>query len=500
MGLTFTDMLLLGSATTDAIDDVTFRIIQRNMLHWGAIARAIQVVVKGVAPLVLPDALAELIVSLKAFGGCTQSDTPTPADPVDIVCNNGTLKARYSNGLPLTYQPLEYVSYMGTTISTDISGFDDDTSEIYIEWKTDSISVPSDYQGVFTVWSANTYNSWRMLTYLKQTDKYYCYGNSRNPVTVSNVEIDTWHTIECKSGKFKIDDNTYNTTVTTSLTPSNITLKIGSASSLNNYYKYVKVKRQGEWIANFVPAKRLSDDKVGLYDVVNDTFKTSTAFTAGPAASIPVEVYADGTQETIAIIDSDNTTVSTATAEMLLGVDTYADQQEVISGSITRKVGVKVLDGTENWILSGGTGVWANFQSITGVAFGTTSAICSHSAYAGADVSVANMNQNEFSLFTNGNIAFKNANTTSTSDWTTFLTQQFAARTPVIVVYPLATATTESVTAQPMSTAEGDNTAEITQASMSGLELEVTYQAGVQLTVEEVEDAQLSPDVEVTIE
>ena len=51
-----------------------------------------------------------------------------------------------------------------------------------------------------------------------------------------------------------------------------------------------------------------------------------------------------------------------------------------------------------------------------------------------------------------------------------------------------------------MQTATGDNTAEITQAGMSGLELEVTYMAGVTLTVEEVEDAQLSPDVEVTIQ
>ena len=450
-------------------------LLRDKLKFWIMLSNYVDMIVgPAVSPLSLPDAYADSLSYVKAFGGCEQSDTPTPSDPVDIVCNNGALKARYSNGLPLTYQPLEYVSYNGAALSSGIDGFDDATSEIYLEWKTDSTSVSSDYQGVFVVWSANTYNSWRMLTYLKQTDKYYCYGNSRSPATVSNIEIDTWHTIECKSGNFKIDDNTYNTTVTSSLTPSDIALKIGSSANLNSYYKYIKIKRQGEWIANFVPAKRLSDDKVGLYDVINDVFKTSTAFTAGPAASIPVEVYADGTQETIAIIDSDNTTVSTATCEYLLSVGTSTDEQEVISGAVTRKVGVKVLDGTENWILSG-VGVLVNFQSIIGGAFDNTAMICSHSTYAGGGVSVANMNQNEFSSYTNGNIAFKNANTTSTSDWTTFLTQQFEAGTPVIVVYPLATATTESVTAQPMSTAEGDNTAEITQASMSGLELEVKY-------------------------
>lgn len=592
---------------------------------------SVDVTVKGVPPLVLPDALAEPIVSLKAFGGCTQSDTPTPSDPVDIVCNNGTLKARYSNGLPLTYQPLEYVSYIGAALSLGIDGFDDDTSEIYLEWKTDSPSVESDYQGIFTVWSANTYNSWRMLTYLKQTDKYYVYGNSRNPSTASNVAIDTWHTISCKSGEFKIDNNTYNPTVTSSLTRSDVTLKIGGTASLNSYYKYIKVKRQGEWIANFVPAKRLSDDKVGLYDTITDTFKTSTSFTAGSTASIPVEVYADGTVETINInsgnyyqpttatatdyfvpqadgtilcqgtptsyqglvlvdssedvsvllnnvvtftklgnstntklnlyIKSGNTNLAqfdisttktidfptdyptadninlsvarqnnnvelsgyvkpmitigsavpteyvqyfdggTATCEDLLSVGTYTDEQEVISGAITRNVGVKVLDGTGNWQqqISGGTYRYYLLLSDGVQTAGRNEVLCSHFVYA----SSGNPQFSTF-LFGQSNASYlyiiPDQTITTAADFKQWLSGQYENGTPVIVVYPLETPTTGSVTGQPMSTVEGDNTAEITQASMSGLELEVTYQAGVALTVEEVEDAQLSPDVEVTIE
>ena len=91
-------------------------------------------------------------------------------------------------------------------------------------------------------------------------------------------------------------------------------------------------------------------------------------------------------------------------------------------------------------------------------------------------------------------------NGTSSSAYNTWLKAQQAAGTPVIVVYPLATSTSETVTAQPMSTVEGDNTASITQASMSGLEIQVTYMATVELTIEEVEAAQLSPDVEVRIQ
>ena len=80
-----------------------------------------------------------------------------------------------------------------------------------------------------------------------------------------------------------------------------------------------------------------------------------------------------------------------------------------------------------------------------------------------------------------------------------WLSDQFNAGNPVIVVYPLATATTETVTAQPLTIQAGTNIVEITQASIDGLELEAKYKAGVEVTVEEIEDAQLSNDVTVTV-
>ena len=55
-------------------------------------------------------------------------------------------------------------------------------------------------------------------------------------------------------------------------------------------------------------------------------------------------MYADGTVETI-----EDTIGNTATTEMLLKIGDYQDEQEILSGAVTRKVGIKVLDGTENW-------------------------------------------------------------------------------------------------------------------------------------------------------
>ena len=455
-------------------------LLKNKLSFWVALNSYVEAIVSGVPPLSLPKAKAKPIKNLIAFGGCTQSGTPTPAVPVDIVCNNGTVKARYSNGLPLTYQPLEYVGFQGSSYSLGVAGFDDATSEIYIEWKTDTSSTSSNYQSVFVVWSANTYNSWRMLTYYTDTDKFYVYANSRNPSTALNVAVDAWHELQVKSGVFKIDSDTYNPTVTTSLTPSDITFKIGG-SQLNCYYKYIKLKRQGEWINIFLPAKRLSDNKIGLYDIVNNVFKTSTSFSAGPNASIPVEVYVEGTQETIVIKDDQSATVSSAVAEMLLKVDDYQDVQSIIDGVVTRNIGVKVLDGTEDWV--------SNTSDI--YTFGLNGALkppvspqrfaipCTH--FVGTDAANASMPDNSIKQGTfvafpdDGGIGVKMTSAGSVAGFKQWLADQYAAGTPVIIAYVLKNSTTEHVAGQTMATAEGDNTAEISQASMSGLELSVKY-------------------------
>ncbi|MBQ3990201.1 MAG: hypothetical protein II630_05110, partial [Bacteroidales bacterium] len=57
-----------------------------------------------------------------------------------------------------------------------------------------------------------------------------------------------------------------------------------------------------------------------------------------------------------------------------------------------------------------------------------------------------------------------------------YLADQYAAGTPVIVIYPLDEPTTESVAGQTLQVTDGDNVLEITQASLSGLQLEAEYE------------------------
>ena len=85
------------------------------------------------------------------------------------------------------------------------------------------------------------------------------------------------------------------------------------------------------------------------------------------------------------------------------------------------------------------------------------------------------MTNNQFLLAGTARICIKDDRFQTNTDFAQFLADQYASGTPVIVLYPLATPTTESVTGQTLQVTDGDNVLEITQASLSNLELEAKY-------------------------
>lgn len=184
-------------------------------------------------------------------------------------------------------------------------------------------------------------------------------------------------------------------------------------------------------------------------------------------------IYTYGTVETV-----QDSLSNTATAEMLLKVGNYKDTQEVLGGHVTRNVGIKVLDGTESWQLATNTNLVQFYTSSTqGVIANNVSIYSTITSYG---CTVATRTEYDFGCYSgnSGNLCFQmkgSATLTTLPAWTAFLTDQYNAGTPVIVVYPLATATTETVTGQHLTTQEGTNTISITQASISSLDLEAKY-------------------------
>ena len=218
--------------------------------------------------------------------------------------------------------------------------------------------------------------------------------------------------------------------------------------------------------------------------------KSSTAQSYQPYG----EVYADGITETIT--DSAN---NTATAEMLLSIGNLTDTQEILSGAVTRKVGVIVLNGTEEW----GYNTLGAFycDDFTDILL-PNECICSHFVGVSSTLNIASMPNNSIKT---GSISItrlyvKTSDYVDVQAFKTWLAQQYANGTPVIIVYPLATETTETVTGQTLTTIAGTNVIEITDASINNLPLEVSYKGGVTVTVEEIEEVNLDNSVTVTIE
>ena len=167
-----------------------------------------------------------------------------------------------------------------------------------------------------------------------------------------------------------------------------------------------------------------------------------------------------------------------ATAENLYSVGDTKDTQDIISGLLTHNTRVVVFDGTESgWSADFNTasGTIARFyMNGFGVgASGRTRVLCTHFNYSNGN------NDGAVFIAASGHLFFERltADGFNTKDaWLDWLKAQYAAGTPVICVVPLAEPTTESVTPQPLTTAEGTNIVSVT-AEVSPVELEVKYYA-----------------------
>lgn len=558
-------------------------------------------VVSGNDVINITKAKANSLNYLKRFGKCEQNGTPTPDSPVDIMCNNGTLKTRKSSGLPYEYQKVEYIESSGTQyIDTGITG-------------TQNTKVDIDFQSTATTYgsflpfgarsgaSNNCFAIWASSATIGSNLRIGF--DSTNGYTGGPTTTDKYHIIHSKDGTYVNNELVWTTaTFSTFTTPQNL-LVFGyytndttrSLSAIRLYH--LKLWENNIMVRDFIPCYRKSDNEVGLYDLVTKTFFTNAGtdtFIVGSDVADPYIVVVDGTPEVLTVqgknlfglkqwldslnitytqqgekftitsngslytnpwvfsdtdvkvkfscksftnetttkvritfLDTDDNIVSsryandiltlnvtaskcrfdwsrggtfsieeaqielgstatayepyvepqTASVQDLLAVGNYKDEQDIISGTVTRKCGVLVMDGTENW------------------SFTTTPGGTKSRAYVRVDDAVKSSNDllsNQLSAWndTSSNYpepwrCFLNttpvliigmpSTITTKEEWKDFLAEQYANGNPVIVLYPLATETTESVTAQPVNIQKGANTIQVTQASINDLELEIKY-------------------------
>ena len=128
--------------------------------------------------------------------------------------------------------------------------------------------------------------------------------------------------------------------------------------------------------------------------------------------------------------------------EMVLrAVGDYADSYDAATGKITRRVGVKVLDGTEGWASYQSGACWAAGSLLKDKVSGNYISFSTHYGWTSSDIS--NMQNNRFLLHGTERLCIKDDRFETATGFRRFLADQYAAGNPVIVVYPLATPVTE---------------------------------------------------------
>ena len=390
------------------------------------------IILSGNTALTLVNAKANGLNYVKLFGACEQNGTPSPDTPVDIVSNNGALKAScqlLTNGNCANNTDNWVLGFASYNNTDDYITFINNTSDhTYVRCNTNNSRVAN-----------HTYAY--LIT--GKTETGAINWGSRNASAAGAVVRTTEQTLGF------ID--TF---------PENgsgepwITLLAGDTFVLN--------KKSGFRMFDLTA--------LGLDAVITTPRQAIDYF--GTIYRNPKEIYTDGTIETVT-----DSLSNTATAEMLSKVGDYQDVQEVLSGNVTRNVMVKVLDGSETVVKN------SSSTAPLGYYFGVintnvphivdSNGYCSH--FANTRNSSGALSDSTFAFGSSRRIWFATSKFTEASDFQQYLADQYANGTPVIVVYPLAEPTTETVTGQALTTQAGTNIVEITQASIDNLALEVSY-------------------------
>lgn len=285
--------------------------------------------VTGAAPLTLANALAKGIRRLVQTGKVTTSGGKT-------YCNNGKLVAVHRSGLPSGYTLLDSVGGSGS--QWVITGtYLASTDVVECEFRN---STTTGYGAVYGIFRAGDSSA----LYGNQT--YYGYDVSNNKVD-TRIPVDTdWHASrhDFANGTLTIDD----TTVTyTPFEFENSTKNAVLSRYYNNSYGYgwkgyvrkFKVTRGNEVICDLLPCKN-DQDVAGFYDLAAEKFYAPTggALLEGNVVD-DYELAVVGTPEVLTVGEQ------TATVANLFSTGTVHDEQDIISGAVTRRTAVSVVGG-----------------------------------------------------------------------------------------------------------------------------------------------------------
>ena len=407
--------------------------------------------VTGTSPLSLTNAVAQAIYSLTQTGKCTQASTPTPSDPVDIYCNNGALKM-VDDELPAAYKRVLGFQCDNNAMwkITDFKLRGSDTVRISFSI-TAACNVFGCYQG------ADATDNYDLYASVSSGSKYFRYGSGTYLSYFSNDNLNRrFDVVYTPNGSTGMPQDSTWSPLTFECAND---LLIGSTTTTGTSAK-LKGKLFGDFIVDgrlhLIPCERVSDSVLGYYDIVGDAFyEPSTGFDGAVSLGYDGSHYSlqtVGTAEVLTISADGAETQTVTDIPDLFAADDYADTQDIISGTLTRKVVVKILDGTESWsfrVVSGFNQAWIRLPDSKS-ALSRAVVVCSH-----FESPPEQLHNNMMTL--GAGYLWAYADNAVDGTWQAWLATQKAAGTPVIIIYPLQTETTEQTEPHDLYTAEGDN-------------------------------------------
>lgn len=192
---------------------------------------------------------------------------------------------------PFGYQQLEYIEGNGSAYLNTNYKFNPEIDACKVEFKGNDVAN----NGMIFADSGGKY----FWFYYYGTGGIRVYaGNGTGQQCIPGITSDlNKHIMEYKNKHYYIDGvdkGSLSNTYTEDTSTINLFSYGGGSYGFKGRIYYTDIKRNGIIQKIYIPAKRLSDSKIGMYELINDEFfvsNSSTAFTAGPAIAIPSNTY-----------------------------------------------------------------------------------------------------------------------------------------------------------------------------------------------------------------
>lgn len=507
--------------------------LNRDALFWMMFLRRYQQAqssgvwetVTGTAPLTLEYALPKAIKSLIQYGKCTQSGTPSSANPADIVCNNGTLVI-VDDELPIGYKRIESIDFDGDfwyETGKSLRGSDDVTLTV-----DDTTSGGQNIFGSYNGTSSGTKNfSLYIYGGSSTSGCYFRYdeqllrpklGSGERTITFGASGTSGFSTdVTVTPATFETNANTY-----IGMLP-NSSSSAYTGSIIGNILVSDRLK--------YIPCERISDGVIGYYEAINGEFiepsGTGTP-TKGAYDNRYVHIEVVGTNETLSVTGKNLLNVATNTtgyfinASGVITVDTttpnsqYSDLIQVKSGEnyIWSLISNRASSGNNRIHGYNANGEWVrqiNYSQSAGggEAYTLAATIPSGVSYVRLSYGINDTNamfekgsvKTEYEEFTGqaasvesllgvgeyrdeqnlisgvltrkcGAVIYDGTQTIGN----TFISTTGGKDIGAIIVYPLDEPVAEQVTTQPLTTSLGENVMNV-YAEVNDVSLEVQYYA-----------------------